>query len=546
MAAEVLGMLYTPGVNQQPVRVLNGTPTTFGNVIPVAPDDPTNDALNFPTGAHAGVGARLGNDFYILVHQDGTGSALNRVGSIYVYDPSTGNWVTTGNGFTPNVGDRAICNLKVGLNASGVPRVFATQTRSSSASTGGVIYRDLDGPAGWIQSTPVLIAPGVNLMNTNQSTGILYRNILHGGLGGRLLATDPIALSFSVQAYGTPSSSYGRMIFGVVQGRLFALVATDYNSSAIAADSLLEFTGSWLERWNGLSPGIVNNQSADAAFGRTSAGGATKTERLNSRRAVIFEDPATRVMVILFYEQFAAGVSDTTRGLRAFSVDLNTFVPTEITPTVAPAGIAFPTGPDMFTTDIVVDMVINYDTNTDPANPVATIGILLAGGSYTWYQWNGVGSAMTNVGGGQTVLTNITHVDSNGGGENIYEGSSTAVPALYVHEVGRVALEGESQIQLQGFAFDETGGTPSTPSRDVELLYSRTFGGSPTSPARNKCTLSAVGKVSGPGATPTLSGGNVTAMDFDNGATTVFANWEAINDGLFKGEQHNLMPRVLP
>lgn len=545
MAVEVLGMIWSPGVNQQPVRVLNGAINTFGNVIPVAPPDGNNDAnpFNAVTNGMGGVGARLGNEFYMIVTPT-TGTQQFNPGSIYVYDPSTSNWITAGNGFVPAVSDAAITNMKIGLNSSGVPRAFALQGNTSSSFAGRIIYRDLGGAPGWIQSTIVSPFPGAQPFKRLVGTGVLYRNQLHWCIGGRAFTADPTNLSFAVQTLSAaPASDTGKSILGVVQGRLFVFDNEQYRFAATTPDYLWEFTGSWVQRINGNTPGIVSNLATFSGWSLAQNSVGSKPVRLNARRAVIFEDPATRDMALLFYED--PGTAE--RGLRVMQVNLNTFTPTEVSGTVAPGAIAFPTGPAITGGNVTpVDMVLNFDTLTDPANPSVTIGILLNNGTYTWYQWNGFGAAMINVGSGQTINSNITHVDSNGGGENVYEGSSTAAPALYVHEVGRVALQGESRILLQGFAFDETGGSPSTPNRDVELLYSRTFGGSPTSPTRNKCTLAQVGKDSGPGATPTLSGGNVTGMDFDNGATTVFADWEAINDGLFKGEQHNLMPRVLP
>jgi hypothetical protein len=126
-------------------------------------------------------------------------------------------------------------------------------------------------------------------------------------------------------------------------------------------------------------------------------------------------------------------------------------------------------------------------------------------------------------------------------GQYYYNGSTTANPAHQVLEIqNRLALPGKVRIYFTLYTLDETGGSPSIPNLDVEFRY-----GVEEAVAQLQGTISAVGKFSGGGSTPSLNG-NVCQGCTADGTSIYFYDWEALADGVLDSQFHLGNPRITP
>jgi hypothetical protein len=513
--AEILIMRQTLSTSQQPLRYLNGGVNAVGNVVADAPT-----GLDY-RGARSNVMARLGN----VLH------ALTRLGGNYTardFNPSTGNW-DVGLAFPAGNGGP----LFIGRDATGLPRAFCLTQLGGAGPQ--IAYKSLGGA--WTLSgslgLPFGAVPGGS--GGGQAQGAVFRGELHIAGGDVYFVFNPNNLSGSKANVGAGSTqNQVKPPIANVAGKLFS--AKPDNAGASLIDlylNLYEFTnGAWTERIDGSGSTPTLLQYGDIS----------QQALADTRHTIIHEDPATGDIILHGYQDRGIGA----RGWRCFQINPSTFAVTDLTSTVVDASLRYPTGPTSLNASYQADFWCFTDNVNNPASQLVTVYLNLANGTTAAWSWNGVGSVMTALGTGENKYAVLSGDSGIGGGDQIYEGSTTLNPALYIEEVARSAspTAGRMRVEFKAFALDETGGSPATPNEDVEIYYERSLA-TPGSAPGLLADLGAVGKTSGAGATPTLVGDVITGVDFD-GVTQIFADWNVITQGLFRGEFVNVMPRKTP
>lgn len=496
MAKQTLAVRYSDAAQIQVFRLNNGTFEAFGN--PFTPSG--GMVLPGSTAAKTNLAIQFGGDFYV-----------NANGDIRKFNPSTQDWDAETIPATGTTTNEAWGGLFVGRGPTGAPRLCApymanTTTRTLFLDPGGSWTLGNAGPSFFPQNRGY----GGNAMKFNNSI-YLQQN---SSIATYNISTDNWVTD-TVLGNGVKYVSFVR-----AKGRGFMI---GHTAGANQFMNLYEVVA-------GNFALIVSGATTTPTLPQLST---TGQPLVSSPFHDAFYDEGLGRIVILAWEDRGATA---TRGLKCVSIDPDTGDVTDHT-SLVPAAIRYGNLGVSISNDGRVH--VQVDNESTPAAPIVTAWVSFNDGAYEGLQWNGSGSPMTTVGSGGDRGIALSRFDQ-GGGEYIYEGSTTANPAHHIEEIqGRVAIPGGTRVFLRGYTFDETGGTPVVPDETAALFWNKAQGPGP----RNLGTLDAVALASGPGTAPTLNANKIDDMTLD-GVSVYSADWLAVGDGVANGEKHQLQPRL--
>ncbi len=493
-------------------RNLDGTFTQLGNTF--APgvartSSPAQTPLNLACEFHGG--------FYVVNEQSGVTSL-----QIRKLDPSTGAWNVVYTSVN-NCAANASAGLWLAKDADGDLSMFTL------FHTAGAIraIRTKDG------STFVETQTGVTLSGNNGSGGWIggevYRNTLLLANAKNLVGYTPAGDFTFRRLIGTSANGSYSTAFARAQGRFFcARIAGATASNEFI--NIYELTG-------GDFVLLVDGSATTPTLSQANTGNVPHDI---AQGVCLHYDPAASangaLILHAWHDRGAAA-----RGWRVFSIDVVTLAVVDLTSTVlatVSATLVFPNADALSAND--VHFVVQVDNEASPTAQTVDVWLLTSNGAWIRYRWNGSGSAMTTGGTGGTRNYSMSGTQV-GGGQYIYEGSTTIAPELTVEEDGeRVPLVAGARIFFKAYTFDETGGAPTDGNADVELRLSGT-----EQAASVQATVSAVGVLSGPSPAPTLVGNEAQGVTCDNGATVYFMDWDSVTDGFSDQEYAQVMPRIV-
>ena len=502
---ESLAVRYSNRSGNTTVQVFrqnNGTFTAIG-----AAYTPTALVADAVGQGLQNLAVQFGDRFYCCAGSD-----------VRLYDPASGTWTTTGGiaNYAPYANRPG--SLHVGKGPTGAPRLMLL-FRLSTQRAG---CRYLDSPGGtWSAAIGSGLSIGTGFGDQQGATVI--NNTVYAKFAQYVVTVNISTLTFTTQVVGAAIRAGG--YFTRVGSRVFM-------GAFLSTSATL-----WLQIYEQTGGTFVNvlDGSTQQTLPRVGSNG-------NANRPAMFYDEAAHSLILVDWadDNSAGTVHPGGDGLYVTQVpvaSIGTGTETNITSTVDPGGsFIVPTGPDP-TAD--VQIVVELDTDTDPAAPVRYIWMCGNAGNWTRYQWRGVGNTMVPGGSGGDRGIALTH-NPSGGGEYYYAGSTTASPAIHVEEsAARVAVLGGTRVTLRGYVIDETGGSPTAPDKTVALYYGT--GDEPE--AANLATITNATKVSGPGSAPVIVGNKITNFSCDS-STVYSVEWQAVSDGLSQGDRHLLMPRA--
>lgn len=507
---EQLALRYTSksgSTSYQVFRNNNGTFSAFGDPIAAATLGAlvSDSALN----SKANLVIQFGDEFYAAI-----GEAIAK------FNPATNVWDSDLDYGTPNFALFRALGFFIGKGPTGAPRLVHLRH-----SLGNIHYTYIDTPGGtWI--TPVLT--GITTSSGSElAKGVMFNNEIFFYSYGEIFIFNIATLSLVKITNATLGSSGA---VGTIQGFVRAkdrMFVFRNNGGVSEWTNVFEYLGGSFTQ--------VIDGSADEALPRKSGGGQPGgTHWIDSHY-----DTASDSLIVHAWQQGASVGTDNPGGFGwlVTQIPLSTLVPVDITSTVLSGlGVAAPSG---ISPNNDVRWSIEVDTDTDPLNPITYIWVCVNDGSWARYRWNGIASPMTALGSGGSRSFALTH-NPNGGGQYVYDGSTTTDPSYHVEEVlEREPIIGGTRIFLTATQFDETGGTP-TPDDVIVGVY---FGTTEQTPS-NLATLAAVAKVSGTGSDPVLNTEGKIANFTADGTTIYSADWLAVGDGLINQQRHMLMPHV--
>lgn len=483
----------------------NGTLTALGNAF-----TPTGGMLVDSTHLDKkNLAVQFGSEFYCVVSRD-----------IRKFNPSTGNWdAEVIPGGTLNGGaNHEHTGLYVGAGPSSAPRLYclfvnaANFYQSVFLDPGGAWTLGVQGPA-----------QGSEGSKSFGGSKMVFRNQLHAATGRDIVIYDPATDSTTQQNIGGGGAVGGGASFCRARGGAW-MARTASLGSASDFVNLYQFIGGSYQL-------AINGSSSTPTLTKNNGSGQPDASAFHT---CMHYDPASDRIILHSFEDIAAA-----QGWRAFSLDPGGGTEVvEITTTVAPGPLQHPGGPNLTTND--VHWSVQVDNESNPGTQVVVVWLLIENGTWEAFQWNGIASVMTSLGTGADRGIALSNFQT-GGGEYIYEGSTTANPSLHVEEAQvRVPIPGGTRIFVRGSTFDETGGAPASAVEDIGLYFGTSVDQSPDQLA----TLSAVAKVSGPGAIPTLSANKMIGVTLDN--TTIYSmDWTAVTSAeVANGVFHQAMPRI--
>lgn len=499
--AQMLAVRYSGAAQAQVYRNNNGTLVAFGN-----PFTPGPGMIVDSTGlTKTNLATFFNGAFYVVV-----------AGEVRKYNPATGNWDTeTLPAFTLR-NNFDFTGLYVGRGPTGALRLFFLIVNNAGNTYQAVF---LDPGGGWTLGSA---GPATAETNARGFVGntIMYRNTLHTAQANQIIVYDPASDSVSVQALGNTGTSY-HPAFVQMRGRAF--MARTLNAGNTDRVNIYEFVaGNYVLKVDG----------SLTAPQLPSIGAGSNMENSTASRTM-FYDVATDRIILCVYRKVGGD------GLSVFEIEPDTAAVTDLTGTVVPGSIAYPAGPASGAPPDA-HLHVQVDNIANPAAQVVTIWLEVANGSWTAYQWNGNAALMTSLGSGGDRGIAISKTQQ-GGGNYVYDGSSTLAPSLHIEEVqARLPIPGGTRVYLRGYTFDETGGAPTIPDKTVGLFFGQSVDQAPDELA----SLVAVALESGAGTAPSLNADKMDDMSMD-GASVYSMDWDAETAGqLTNGENHLAMARI--
>ncbi|MGD9725628.1 MAG: hypothetical protein AB7V39_04435 [Nitrospiraceae bacterium] len=350
--------------------------------------------------------------------------------------------------------------------------------------------------------------------------GIVYNNRGYVTIGGHAFEFDFV--SNNRATFNVNGAAVTNLAFTRAKNRFFVLQNTGGGNEWTDIYELI--AGSFLRILDGSVNGAMPRKSVFA------------DPSCPNWHALHYDDASDSLIVHAWQQSAAAGaINPGGSGWYVVQVPLTTLTEANITATVVPGALAAPTGPSPAGD---VRFAIEVDADTNPLSPITYVWVSYADGAWARFRWNGVGSPMTSLGSGGNRGLALSE-NKLGGGEYLYDGSTTANPSYIVEEVqDRVALPGATTIFLRATQFDETGGSPTPLDQTVGLYW-----GTTQAQPRTLATITNAQKVSGPGSAPVIVANKITNFTAD-GTTIYSVDWQAATDGLVNQQRHMLKPHI--